>query len=252
MSLPHFLAGAPDVGSRVVLDRDAARHAARSLRLGPGDRITSSDGRGALAVCRIVEADPRRVTAEVEERRVREPPAPKLTVLLAPPKGDRLAWAIQKLTEVGTDRIVLVEAVRSVRRWSPDRAGRALARLRAVARAAAEQSRAVFLPEIEGPRTWEEALGEAETRGPIVLLWEGAREGLADILPEGPEEVAVVVGPEGGIAEEDAREAERRGALLASLGAQILRTETAALAGASIVLARYGRLGGRGEPAGGG
>lgn len=249
---PHFLAGAPDVGERVVLGREAARHAARSLRLRPGDRITSSDGRGGLAVCRIVEADARRVTAEVEEHRVRDRPAPRLTVLLAPPKGDRLAWAIQKLTEVGTDRIVLVETARSVRRWSADRADRALARARAVATAAAEQSRAVFLPEIEGPRTWEEALTEAASRGPIVLLWEGARAGLADLLPEAPDELAVVVGPEGGIAEEDAREAERRGALLASLGTQILRTETAALAGASIVLARYGRLGGREEPGGGG
>lgn len=249
MSLPHFFAGAPEVGSRVVLEGDDARHAGRSLRLGPGDRITSSDGRGSVAVCRIVEADPRRVTAEVEERRVHPRPTPTLTVLLAPPKGDRLAWAIQKLTEIGTDRIVLVEAERSVRRWSGDRAERALDRVRGVAMAAAEQSRQAFLPEIEGPRSWAEALEEAAARGPIVLLWEGATEGLTDLLPDGPEDLAVVVGPEGGIGEEDAREAERRGALLASLGTNVLRTETAALAGATIVLSRYGRLGRSGEPA---
>jgi 16S rRNA (uracil1498-N3)-methyltransferase len=249
VSLPHFFAGAPDVGGRVVLERDDARHAARSLRLGPGDRITSSDGRGAMALCRIVEADARGVSAEVEERTEREPPSPVLSVLLAPPKGDRLAWAIQKLTEVGTDRIVLIEAERSVRRWSGERAARALERARAVARAAAQQARRAFLPAVEGPRTWAEGLMEAASRGPIVVLWEGASEGLQDLLPEGPPELALVVGPEGGIVDEDAREAERRGALLASLGTNVLRTETAALAGASIALARYGRLGRRGEPA---
>lgn len=249
MTLPHFFAGAPDRGVRLTLDPDDAHHATRSLRLGLGDRITSSDGNGAVAVCRIVDAARDAVVVEVEEREVRPPPSPRLALLLAPPKGERLAWAVQKLTEVGTDRIVLVESGRGVRRWSADRAARVVERVRGVAREAAKQSRRAFLPRVEGPLRWSDALGEAASRGLMVLLWEEAARGLADLLPEEPpDEIAVVVGPEGGIAEEEAREAERRGALLASLGTNILRTETAALAGASVVLSRWGRLGPRGDP----
>jgi len=91
-------------------------------------------------------------------------------------------------------------------------------------------------------------MAEAAASGPLVLLWEGATEGLASVLPEeAPSTLTLAVGPEGGITTQEARDAETRGASLAALGLTILRTETAALAGASIALARYGRLGDRGS-----
>ncbi len=249
MSLPHFFAGAPERGAEISLEPADARHAVRSLRLRSGDRLTSSDGRGALVVCRIVRADRDGVTAEVEARSVDRPPAPHLSVLLAPPKGERLAWAAQKLTEVGADRLVLLETRRSVRRWARERAGRAAARVEAVAREAAKQARRRFLLEVAGPMAWDEALAGAVESGPAIVLWEEATTGLTAILPDPPPAaLSLVVGPEGGILAEEAREAERAGALLASLGANILRTETAALAAAAIALARYGRLGDRGVP----
>lgn len=247
MSLPRFFAGAPEPGEEVVLGRQDARHALRSLRLAEGDRFTSGDGRGAVAVARIIEARRDGVRAVVEERSLAAPESPRLAVVLAPPKGERLAWAIQKLTEVGTDAIVLTESTRSVRRWSGDRVAKARARAEAIALEAAKQSRRAYLPEVSGPTSWAEALGEAEE--PLILLWEGAMEGLPSVLPEeAPEALTLAVGPEGGITDEEAREAESRGARLAALGLTILRTETAALAAASIALARYGRLGDRGAP----
>jgi 16S rRNA (uracil1498-N3)-methyltransferase len=191
-----------------------------------------------------VRAERLLVEAEVIERTEERPPVPRLSVLLAPPKGDRLAWAVQKLTEVGADEIVLLEAARSVRRWKADRGARAGERLEAVAREASKQSRRAFLPRIGGPEPWGDALAAAARRGPVVVLWEGAAAPLSKALPaERPEELAVVVGPEGGIPEQDARSAERAGGALASLGPQVLRTETAAVVGAALVLARYGRLG---------
>lgn len=247
MSVPHFFAGAPEPGAEVALDRDDARHATRSLRLTEGDRLTSSDGRGAVSVARITETGKDSVRAVVEERREVPLESPRLTVVLAAPKGDRLAWAIQKLTEVGTDRIVLAESEHSVRRWSEGRAAKARQRAEAIAREAAKQSRRARLPQVLGPTSWAHAMAEAAASGPVVLLWEGATEGLASVLPdEAPETLTLAVGPEGGITHEEARDAEARGASLAALGLTILRTETAALAGASIALSRYGRLGDRG------
>jgi 16S rRNA (uracil1498-N3)-methyltransferase len=242
VSLPHFFAGAPAPGEPVVLAAEDARHAVRSLRMGPGDEFTTSDGEGALARARVVRAERLLVEAEVVDRSEEERPRPRLSVLLSPPKGDRLAWAVQKLTEVGADEIVLLEAPRSVRRWKGERAGRAAARLEVVAREAAKQARLRFLPQLAGPVPWVEAV--ATDGGLLVVLWEEARRPLLDVLPDHPpSSVSLVIGPEGGIPEEDAREAERGGAVLASLGTNILRIETAALAAASVVLARYGRLG---------
>jgi len=244
MGVPHFFAGAPEVGETVILDTDDAHHAIRSLRLRPGDRFTSSDGRGGLVRCRVVRASGLLVEGEVEERITEARPRPVLRVLLAPPKGERLAWAVQKLVEVGADEIVLVEAARSVRRWKGERASRAGERLHAVAREAAKQARRRFLPEVSGPVGWQEALDDAMGAGPVVVLWERAGEGLLRLLPpDPPGRLALVIGPEGGIPEEDATAARDRGALLASLGPNILRTETAAVAATAVALARYGRLG---------
>lgn len=242
MSPPRFFAGAPEPGESVVLAPDDARHAIRSLRLRPGDELTSGDGEGAVARCRIVRAERLLVEAEVLERTTAEPPRPRLVVALSPPKGERLTWAVQKLTEVGADEIVLLQTPRSVRRWEGDRAERISVRLDTVAREAAKQARRAFLPRLAGPVPWVEAVTPAG--GPLVVLWERAERSLMASLPDpAPVRVTLVVGPEGGIPDRDAREAEAAGAALASLGPNVLRTETAAVVGAAVTLARYGRLG---------
>ena len=243
MSLPHFFAGAPERGEAVTLRADDAHHAMRSLRLAPGDRFTSSDGRGGLAVCRIVRATHLLVEGDVEERTAEPRPEPRIAVMLAPPKGERLQWAVQKLTEIGVDRVVLLEAARSVRRWEAGRADRAIARLTAVAHEAAKQSRRRFLPEVAGPVAWTDALDAAVADGVAIVLWERAEEPLSSVLREAAGPVALFVGPEGGIPEEDAAGARERGAALAALGPAILRTETAAVVGATLALARFGRFG---------
>jgi 16S rRNA (uracil1498-N3)-methyltransferase len=243
VSRPHFFAGAPEPGEAVILSSEDAGHAVRSLRLRVGDEFTTSDGRGAVATCRVVRAERLLVEGEVVDRSLEPRPRPSLTVVLAPPKGDRLTWSVQKLVEVGADQIVLVEASRAVRMWSGERADRVGPRLAAVVREAAKQSRRRFEPSIGGPVPWDEAV-VAPPGGILVVLWERARGGLLETLPPGaPAEVTLVIGPEGGIPEEDVRGAERAGAAVASLGPNVLRTETAAVAAAAVTLARYGRLG---------
>jgi 16S rRNA (uracil1498-N3)-methyltransferase len=243
VSLPHFFAGAPEPGETIVLEPDDAHHALRSLRLREGDALTSSDGRGAMVHARIVRARHLLVEAEVLERTTEAPARPAITVLLSPPKGDRLAWAVQKLTETGIDALVLVEAARGVRRLRGDRGEQAVERLRGVAREAAKQSRRRTIPEVRGPAGWDAALGSALDEGPAIVLWERAAAGLSVVLPPDPEALSLVVGPEGGIPDEDAAAAEERGAHLASLGPTVFRTETAAVVGAALSMARYGRLG---------
>lgn len=210
----------------------------------PGDLLTSGDGKGAVATGVVEGVTRDQVRARVQERRVVPRPTPHIAVHLSAPKGERLTWAVQKLTEIGVDSIILVEASRSVRRWWSEEKGlKSADRLQKVAREAAKQSRRAFLPALDGPVPWASAVKASTTQGLLIVLWERAEASLRAVLPEEPPGfVGFLVGPEGGIPEEEARAAEKEGALLASLGPTILRTETAAIVGATLALAAYGRL----------
>ena len=115
------------------------------LRLRDGAAVTVTDGAGSWRPCRLTVR--RRV--EPDGDAVTVPAPPDVAVAVAPPKGDRLEWLVQKCTEVGVDRIVLLAAERSVVRWDGERRRRQLDRLRRIATEAAMQSRRVWLPAIE-------------------------------------------------------------------------------------------------------
>jgi 16S rRNA (uracil1498-N3)-methyltransferase len=234
VTAPHFfveLLKGPD--TTVSLSPQDSRHALRSLRLQPGEEVSLADGAGTVARGRLAAEEEELAVVRVEEthRVVRRPPV--VSVALAAPKGDRLSWAVQKLAEVGTDEVVLMEAGRSVRTWGEGRADRAAERLRAVAREAAMQ--------VTPPVPFQEAYPPSPALG--VLLWAGAKAGLDKALPDQATGVRLFVGPEGGFSEQEIDAAKEAGLVEASLGPSILRTETAALVGATLVLARYGRLG---------
>ena len=182
--------------------------------------------------------------AEVSEARLVKRPSPGVTVVLSPPKGDRLTWAVQKLAELGVDETLLIRTERSVRSWDEVRAGHLLERLGSVAREGAMQSRQAFVMRVGTGGDLAESVGEGHSEGlKTFLMLEGASGGLFHALPEEISAVTLVVGPEGGFGEEEIRSALGAGALEASLGPNILRTETAAIVSAALVLARYGRLG---------
>ena len=243
MSAPQFFVQGLAEGARAVLGDEDARHALRALRLQPGDEVVLADGAGAVALGRLSEQDGRAVVDVDEVHRVARP-FPALCIAMAPPKGDRLAWAVQKLVEVGADEIVLMESERAVRRWGESERGeRARRRLEVVAREAAMQSRRPFVPAVIGPWTLTQALDAAVGDTRVVVLWEGAEEPLGGLLGASAATIRLVVGPEGGFAAQEVDAARTAGAEVASLGEGILRTETAALAATVVALHHLGRLG---------
>ena len=205
--------------SSLELGSDDAHHLASVLRLRPGEAVGATDGRGGYLPCRY--AGPGRLEPDGPLRR--EPPRlPALTVGFAPVKGDRPEWAVQKLTELGVDRIVLLDADRGVVRWSGDRAASHLARLEKVARSAVRQSRQVWVPVIEGPvpvRVLLDEAGDSAGSGGVAAAQMGGP-------PPRPGLHTVLVGPEGGWS------AGELAAFPASvgLGPSVLRAETAAVA----------------------
>ena len=179
-----------------------------------------SDGAGGRRRCRFGPAlDP---VGEVE----RVPrPAPEVAVAFAIVKGERPEWAVQKLTEIGVDRIVPMLTARSVVRWPLGEGGQ-VTRLRRVAREAAVQSRRVWLPVVEGMTPVEAVMGEP-----------GAALAHAGGTPPALDRPTLLVGPEGGWDDAELAAAPA----LVGLGPSVLRTETAAtVAGALLCALRAG------------
>jgi 16S rRNA (uracil1498-N3)-methyltransferase len=238
VTAPRFFA-ADVTGERVVLERDDSRHALRVLRLRPGEQITVSDGRGSVVEATVGDDDVRLV-AHVTARRSEPEPRPALHVYQAIPKKGKLDLVVQKLTELGVSSINLFASRRSVPKWDEAKGASHAARLGEVARQAAMQSQRAWLPMVRAPAS----LSSLDTTEPVVVLHGSETVRLAQALPEKPPSaVGLVVGPEGGLTEEEVTALRALGAIPVTLGPLILRTETAALAAAAIVLARYGQLG---------
>ena len=146
----------------------------------------------------------------------------------------------------GVDRIVVFEAGRSVARWDGARQAAAGRRWATIAREAAKQSHRAWLPVLEGPLPEAEAAAATAGRGLGLVAHPAAGSRLSDVLADGvptPESVWVVVGPEGGLSEDEVATFAAAGAVPVSLGPQILRTETASVVAAALVLHHFGRLG---------
>jgi 16S rRNA (uracil1498-N3)-methyltransferase len=207
-----------------VLDLDAPaladddrHHFERVLRLRRGEHVTVSDGAGRWRLCRYDDS-----LEPVGEIVAEDRPLPAVTIAVALTKGERLDWAVQKLTEVGVDRIVPFAAARSIVRWDGDRARHHAERLRRIARQAAMQSRRTWLGTVDDLRSFAEV---AATAGAVLAEPGGD--------PPSLERPAVVVGPEGGWSEEEAGAALPR----VNLGPTILRAETAAAAAGTLLCA---------------
>lgn len=198
----------PDLDTLVVADADH-HHLSRVLRLRPGDPLTASDGAGAWRRGRF--ASPLEPAGEIVRD---ERPAPEITIAFALVKGERPELVVQKLTEVGVDRIVPFVAERSVVRWEPEKTVRQLERLTTVAREAAMQSRRTFLPTVEPVVDFAAV---ARRSGAARADRDGTAPTLAHPL--------VLIGPEGGWSD-----AERDEVVPAvTLGSTVLRAETAAI-----------------------
>ena len=202
------------------LDASSEHHLTRVLRLRDGDVVSVTDGAGAWRLCAFAAG-----ALTVESEVVRESRPVTLTVGVVVPKSDRPEWIVQKLTEIGIDRVVLLHSERSVVRWDPERGRRHVDKLAKVAVEALQQSRRVWLPEIVGPdsaSTWLPRSAVAEPGG----------------RPISAADSTLLIGPEGGWADAELAQA----ADTIGLSDSVLRVETAALVGASQMATLRGSL----------
>jgi 16S rRNA (uracil1498-N3)-methyltransferase len=196
-------------------DETALHHLQRVRRLAEGAPLTVTDGQGRWRWCRLVggtiEPDGR-VTAV-------ERPEPAITVAFALTKGDKPELVVQKLTELGVDRILPFRAERSIVRWDADRAAAHHARWEAIARAALEQSRRCWAPEV------------LPVGGVDDLVAMGAARVDRGGRPPSLARSVVAVGPEGGWSESERERLDDA----VNLGSHVLRAETAALTAGGVL-----------------
>lgn len=238
-------AGAPLAeAATLALPERAAVHVVRVLRMRSGDALVVFDGAGAEHDAEIVAVRGERVDVRIGPPREPAAESPLAIALVqGVSRGERMDYTIQKATELGVTRIVPVLAERTVVRLDAAQAAKKLEHWRGIAISACEQCGRATVPEIAPPRRYDEHLAEASSpadprRVRLVLSPDGTHS--PTDLPPALRDVELLVGPEGGLTEAEARLAMTRGYVGLRLGPRVLRTETAAAAAIAVLQALRG------------
>ncbi|MGH3703181.1 MAG: 16S rRNA (uracil(1498)-N(3))-methyltransferase [Agromyces sp.] len=226
-------------GATVALTGDEARHAVTVSRVRAGERIAIGDGRGTLVHGVVSSTGARELELTVDEVLVEEAASPRITLVQALAKGDRDELAVQAATELGVDAIVPWAASRSVSRWEGPKAEKGRQRWATIVREAVKQSIRAWLPAV-APVTTTGQLVERLDGQRMLLLEPTAASTLTDLRPDG-RDLALVVGPEGGISPAEIERLVAAGAEPVRLGASVLRTSTAGPAAIAVLNVALGR-----------
>jgi 16S rRNA (uracil1498-N3)-methyltransferase len=246
VSLPvHWVAslGGVRAGDSVRVEGDEAHHAVAVRRLRVGEGVVLTDGAGTTVTGTVAATGKRELTVAAVTAVSAAAPDPSVTVVQALPKGDRGELAVEVLTEIGVARIVPWAASRSVAVWKGERAVKSLARWRSTAREAAKQSRRAWFPEVAGLASTTDVVALVAAADLAVVLHEGAARPLSSLDVPATGTLVVVVGPEGGLTDDEVAAFAEAGAVPVRLGAEVLRTSTAGLAAGAALLSRTARWG---------
>ncbi|MCL2316073.1 MAG: 16S rRNA (uracil(1498)-N(3))-methyltransferase [Actinomycetia bacterium] len=230
MSDGFFVAELADdvrAGDVVTLVGREARHAAVVRRIRVGEVVTVTNGHGVGVSGAVADAAPERVGIVVESL-LSEPKAnPSITVVQALPKNDRAELAVDLMTEVGVDRIVPWQATRCVVRWTAERCEVGRDKWETVARESSKQARRLRFPVIAPVATTPDVIEAIRTTELALVMHEREVMPLHAGVMRGVQDCLIVIGPEGGLTDEEVVLFRRAGAATCSLGRTVLRTSTA-------------------------
>jgi 16S rRNA (uracil1498-N3)-methyltransferase len=237
------------IGDRVDLEGDLAYRLSRVLRLKPGDEVDLFDGAGQDVRVRLDGVAERRITTTVLKCRP-SPPEPRVKVRLyqSITKGERFEWLLEKGTEIGVSAFVPLLAARAVVKTTG--AGNRADRWRRIVVEAAEQCGRGAVPVVDPPQSFDEALTSAP--GLLLVPYEEASFAAPSIRAAldsdidalfALSQVSLFIGPEGGYEPAEIERATDAGAKIVTLGDRVLRSETAGLVAATLVLDAVGELG---------
>lgn len=243
MRIPRIYTPAPlAAGQNGPLDDNAAQHVGRVLRMQSGDALELFNGDGMDYPAVIEQVGKREVIVAIGEPHHNNSESPlKLVLGQTLSKGDRMDYAIQKSVEMGVTTIVPLVSERCDVRLKGDREEKRLRHWRGVAISAAEQCGRAVVPEIAPVMTLDEWFDYTRNTDVRLVLHHRSSQSLASLTR--PDEVALLIGPEGGLTAPEIEAAEQRGFIPTTLGARVLRTETAPVAAIALCQWLWGDYG---------
>lgn len=241
MRIPRFYCPNLERGNKTVeLPEAAHRHAVQVLRLRSGDKLRLFDGRGYQCEAVLNDVQKRYSTVETGLPIDEQSESPiAITLLQGVSRGERMDYAIQKAVELGVKRIIPVLTSRCNVQLSGERATKKMAHWQGVMISACEQSGRSWLPDLEQPVSLNSSLDKQT--GLRLVLDPTAEHGFSSLHT--PDEVTLLIGPEGGLTDEEVNLAVTTGYTAVRFGPRILRTETASAAALAVIQTLWGDLG---------
>ena len=218
------------VGATYEFDSDDAFHAIKVLRIAAGEIFNLSDGAGAWSRVNVNNVNKKSMTVTVLESGFEEALTEQFTIVQAIPKGDRIKESIEMSTEGGVDRIVMWKAARSI-----GRADEKLEKLQLTAREASKQSRRFRIPQVSGVATTDQVVDEIAKADLALVFHESATSTISRAITAGAQKVLIIIGPEGGLTDDEVETFAAAGAKVVLMGRPILRSAHAGLAAMAAV-----------------
>jgi len=213
-------------GAIYEFDGEDAHHAVRVLRMTAGEVFMLSDGEGAWSEVKVFAVKKKSLEVQVLSTGFQEPLRTSITVVQAIPKGDRAKEAIELLTEAGVDTIIPWASSRSI--------GKGSDKFENTAREASKQSRRLRIPRVVDSASTDQICALIKQSSCTVVFHESASSGLSELkLPLGISDVVIIIGPEGGITDEELTRFTDAGAMLSRMGRPVLRSAHAGIAAVS-------------------
>ncbi len=213
------------VGAQYEFDSEDAHHAIKVLRISAGEIFNLSDGKGSWSRVSVANVNKKSMTVKVLESGFEEPLAERFTIIQAIPKGDRIKESIELNTEGGVDRIVMWKSARS-----SGRADEKIEKLQQTAREASKQSRRFRIPEVAGVISTDGVIDEIAKSDLALVFHESATAKLSQVVAPGAKKIAIIIGPEGGLTDDEVSAFAAAGAKVVLMGRPILRSAHAGLA----------------------
>lgn len=235
--MQRYFLNTPLVDERCYIEGEDTYHIKNVMRMQLGDRVICVGSDGHSAICGIAEIIDGSIAVDVLEMLEENTELPiQVTIASGLPKGDKLELVIQKGTELGAHHFFPFTAARSVVKWDEKKATKKVERWQKIAKEAAEQSHRTFLPTVQHPVSFKKLLAESVNYDyKLVAFEEQSRKGetstFSSILQKmkSGQSLLLLVGPEGGLTNEEIKLLEERGFAICGLGPRILRAETAPL-----------------------
>ena len=218
------------VGTTYEFDSEDAFHAIKVLRIAAGEIFNLSDGKGGWSRVNVLNVNKKSMSVKVLASGFEEALPQHFTIVQAIPKGDRIKESIEMSTEGGADRIVMWKATRSI-----GRADEKIEKLQNTAREASKQSRRFRIPEVVGVASTDSVVDEIAKADLALVFHESAVQTISQLVTPGATKVAIIIGPEGGLTDEELETFAAAGAKVVLMGRPILRSAHAGLAALAAV-----------------